>query len=1097
MSLEGPKTRDSVGLYESDRTSVAANKDKTRAAAQKYLQKGQLDKAIREYQRLVEDDPKDVRTLLKIGDLQTRNGDHSKATETYGRVAQFYSEQGFFLKAVAVYKQILRLDSGLVEVNLKLADLYFQLGLVSDAANQYRQVSQIFEQQGRVEESIGILKKMVELDPENVASRIKLAESFAKQGDATEARNHFQSAAAYLKSHHRIDDYVKVAERVIHFDPSDLDTTRELANIYIQKNEPRRALAKLQVCFKADPKDIETLNLLATAFKALGQNAKTLSVYRELGRLHGDRGDLDAQRSVMRKILAIEPNDAEAQSTLESNSDEAALPENALGRIRPAQRAVRRTTDIKEVNRSEEDQRAQGTVAAPPPSSAEPPMPPGPPPPPPPPDVDDDEFEVEIEDTPAPAAAAEEDERVDRILIEADVYIKYGLKTKALEHIRKIFDIDPARRDARTRYKDLLVDTGELDAAVGELMLLATNARAAGDNAAAMADLRELLRYDPSHDGARSVLQELNPDEPLPNDSEMAGSSVPQAGVANREQPALSYEPSAAAASIDLDDDEEDEDGAEEDSLVADALPPPPDDLELDVPETLDLDARGEMEAASDEDLPVLDDDEYDHETLEDFDDEEFLEADASRDEGSAEDGLRLDDAPDLDADPGLEDLDGDEPHLDDVSEDEEFALEAATQALPEETTDVRSGESEVHFGKTSANTSAAPIREKTESGETMINFAPAKPNAPTPTPDPNTTPAGLDDLDALLASAVPKKRGGADSKPETASEAKDATKVVGASSIADPEPISEPTSEPTSDRADPAEALESEPKSITEDLEDEDATDLTDEIEEIQFFLEQSLEDEAREQLNALLAIYGERADLLELKAQVDGVQSEPAPEPVAEAVASASEEEDEIESVDLTTDLAAGIDELAEGDDFQVAFQDVFDEFKRGVAEVVEEGDYQTHYDLGIAYKEMGLFADAIREFEQATQSGEKAIGALTMMGICALSMGDQAQALSHFLRGLNSESVTADEALALRFEIGAAYEQMGRGREAIKFFEKVESIDPDFRGVRERLTIVRNGIADDQGADEIEGELDELLVETEAERAARDKGDKISYL
>lgn len=140
---------------------MAANKDKTRAAAQKYLQKGQLDKAIREYQRLVEDDPKDVRTLLKIGDLQTRSGDHVKATETYSQVAQFYSDQGFFLKAVAVYKQILRLDSSLVEVNLKLADLYFQLGLMSDAANQYQQVSQIFEREGRIEESIDIDRKSV------------------------------------------------------------------------------------------------------------------------------------------------------------------------------------------------------------------------------------------------------------------------------------------------------------------------------------------------------------------------------------------------------------------------------------------------------------------------------------------------------------------------------------------------------------------------------------------------------------------------------------------------------------------------------------------------------------------------------------------------------------------------------------------------------------------------------------------------------------------------------------------------------------------------------------------------------------------------
>lgn len=162
---------------------MATSKDKIRASAQKYLQKGQIDKAIREYYRLVEIDPKDVRTLLKIGDLQTRSKQFDDATETYGKVARFYSEQGFFLKAVAVYKQILKLQPTLVDVNKKLAELYHQLGLVSDATNQYRQISQIYEKQGKLDEAAEILQRMVELDPDNVPGRIKLAEIYAHGQD--------------------------------------------------------------------------------------------------------------------------------------------------------------------------------------------------------------------------------------------------------------------------------------------------------------------------------------------------------------------------------------------------------------------------------------------------------------------------------------------------------------------------------------------------------------------------------------------------------------------------------------------------------------------------------------------------------------------------------------------------------------------------------------------------------------------------------------------------------------------------------------------------------------------------------------------------
>ena len=107
---------------------MATNKDKIRASAQKHLQKGQIDKAIREFEKLIADDPKDVRTLLKIGDLQTRSGKHKEATDTYAKVAEFYSDQGFFLKAVAVYKQILKIDPTLIDTNLKLAEQFQEAG---------------------------------------------------------------------------------------------------------------------------------------------------------------------------------------------------------------------------------------------------------------------------------------------------------------------------------------------------------------------------------------------------------------------------------------------------------------------------------------------------------------------------------------------------------------------------------------------------------------------------------------------------------------------------------------------------------------------------------------------------------------------------------------------------------------------------------------------------------------------------------------------------------------------------------------------------------------------------------------------------------
>ncbi len=85
---------------------MAVDRDKILQAAQKLVEKKRYDKAIVEYQKLVVDDPKDVRTLLKIGDLYLKMEQHADAIGTYERVGQFYSAQGLHLKAIAVYKQI-------------------------------------------------------------------------------------------------------------------------------------------------------------------------------------------------------------------------------------------------------------------------------------------------------------------------------------------------------------------------------------------------------------------------------------------------------------------------------------------------------------------------------------------------------------------------------------------------------------------------------------------------------------------------------------------------------------------------------------------------------------------------------------------------------------------------------------------------------------------------------------------------------------------------------------------------------------------------------------------------------------------------------
>ncbi|MBK6685200.1 MAG: tetratricopeptide repeat protein [Deltaproteobacteria bacterium] len=510
------------------------NKNKIINQAQKFITKGQWDKAIKELQKLIAEDPKDVRTLLKLGDVHSKKGDREAATRVYRQVAESYSEQGFFLKAVAVYKQILKHDPKHLEVTFKLAELYEHLGLTSEAMGQYQVAAQIQEESGQVKAALDILRRMVELDAENVASRIKLAESYSREGMMAEAVGEFEKAAEVLKRQNRTDDYLKVAERLVYHAPDRYDLLRDLAKLYLKRADAKRALAKLQVCFKANPKDIETLNLLAQAFSDLGQTQKTIFVYKELQNVYRELGQLPDVARVQGIINQLEgqgrgfsetspvphgaadgifssygsmPADAGAQSLSAVFGSPAAMVP-ASGPQAPASPPF-----VPSLAPRPGPITPQPYAAAPPraPSLPPPPAPRGPsmaprPLAPPAEDIYDGEELLLEEPVPAsspvnpPAPPREPDiEQISKILTETDVYVKYGLRDKALEHLRRIFQIDVDNLAAYAKMREIYLSLGDTSrAAEAVANMIHVHARR-GDADALTAAKAELVRLAPGH----------------------------------------------------------------------------------------------------------------------------------------------------------------------------------------------------------------------------------------------------------------------------------------------------------------------------------------------------------------------------------------------------------------------------------------------------------------------------------------------------------------------------------------------------------------------------------------------------------------------
>src|SRR6266404_751037 len=315
------------------------DKNKVIESASKLIVKGQFEKAVKEYQRVLEVDPDDVRVLQKLAELYQKMKKQSEAADCFEKVARTYAAQGFYLKAVALYKQVLKVVER-VEVNVRLAELYQQLGLIGDATKEWQTVAAQHEKTGDHKASLDALKKLVDLDPDNVASRIRLGEQYARQENPVEAVAELRRAAQYLQRNGRHDDYLRVAERISHLDQNDVGLAKELAEQYLSHGDSKRALAKLQICFKANPRELGTLQMLAKAFQDLGQVTKTVSVLKELARVHVDAGRKDEAHRVLTQAFELAPDDPEIKTSLKSVGGAEGSRPRAAEPVRPPPKAA-------------------------------------------------------------------------------------------------------------------------------------------------------------------------------------------------------------------------------------------------------------------------------------------------------------------------------------------------------------------------------------------------------------------------------------------------------------------------------------------------------------------------------------------------------------------------------------------------------------------------------------------------------------------------------------------------------------------------------------------------------------------------------------
>jgi len=535
-------------------SNVAIDREKLLQSAAKFAEKKKYDKAIAEYRRIVESDPTDTRTMLKIGDLQSRMLDFQGAIQTYNQVAEQYAKDGFFLKAIAVYKQIRELikkhapelATRFSHVTPRLADIYAKLNLTSDALTAYDEVATQLQKAGKDREAVEIFKKTVTLDPMNPLPHLRLAEASCKVQDVDGAVQSFWTAAELLLTLERPDDALKVIERILHFRTTSR-FARAAAELYLKRNDQQggmQALAKLQIAFQSDPKDLDTLALLAQAFEVIGQPDKSLAVHIEMARLAREQNKRELLVQILEHLAGVAPHNPEVVALTKLGLPQPSIPAPpapAAPLPRPFTSPRPQVVELDVEPEPEEILDAQSIPPGPIPDddlrSFDPPAARSPSVRPQPVDLDADLEYVDDQEQPPSGIPVHDDSvpisefrnfdvvesrapgtpesfhasaHAHKAIVDAESFRRLGLLDKAVEALHIALEIDPNSVPIREKLREILVDAGERDAAIQETINIAIIHLHNQEPDLAEPLVLEVLEIEPNHQDAHTLLYHVS-----------------------------------------------------------------------------------------------------------------------------------------------------------------------------------------------------------------------------------------------------------------------------------------------------------------------------------------------------------------------------------------------------------------------------------------------------------------------------------------------------------------------------------------------------------------------------------------------------------
>ena len=272
---------------------MAANskKDKLLEEAQKLVMRGQFDKAATVYEQVLAMEPSAINQRQKLAEILVRSGRADDARKEFETIGRHFSNNGFYLKAIAVYKQLQKLFPTDYTLSITLAELNEKHGLTANALSEYKQVYDYFEKNGNTAEALNILAKMQSADPHNISVMIKLAEAYFQYGKKDDSYELFARTASLLQEKGDHAGVSKLNSRIIELFPDKSGFMLDVLSGQIRNGNAASAVSGLQGLLRSNPNDKRAWDLIVEAFKRLDQPQKVKIAYQHYHKMLPDQPD--------------------------------------------------------------------------------------------------------------------------------------------------------------------------------------------------------------------------------------------------------------------------------------------------------------------------------------------------------------------------------------------------------------------------------------------------------------------------------------------------------------------------------------------------------------------------------------------------------------------------------------------------------------------------------------------------------------------------------------------------------------------------------------------------------------------------------------